>query len=572
MNKHSFSKIKPRTQITLKLIHNNKRTALSRETQNAIVPLPHKSVLHKKHKSKDISFTTDCSQQQTHVMSSNVNNVCLNGFRKANSNCRKLTTNKKELHVIDMKTTKKHDTHNNTLNSNNGLSLTDTAPSTSTGNNGNTHSKGKKSIKNCKHYLRSRINYNSSFNGSNISNCNVFVPYVCGYKHYHIKNKSEFKIMNLSMNGINNSNPNITSNTATNNNNTCKHVNNNNTKTTNPFTNTKYQNTSITKHKSPFVNNPLAILSQIESTCTSSINANINEYIPDIYTNLIIEERNLKYISTYGYMKNQPEINEQMRAILIDWLIDVHLKFRFSEETLYLTIYIIDIYLSIKQIQRVNLQLLGVTALFIACKEEEISFPQLNEYVYITDYAYTKENILAMEFEILKLLEFNLVFPSPLRFYEILSYKIGFDERKFYLGRFLLESFMSDYKSNKYFGSEIACTCVYIVMKVFKLEGYQLCFDKRMFNCKGEIGVNVNVKNDIRGNNNNYRFNVIKECAKDICYFVDVLNKGFLEATKKKYSTDMMYNVANLMWSNNEVHKNETVNLNKGNDEMCRKN
>ena len=104
MNKHAFPKIKPRTQITLKLIHNNKRTSLS-QTQNAIAPLPQKSVLHKKYKSKGISFTTDYSQQ-AHIISYNANNVCLNGFRKANSNCRKLTTNKKELHVIDKKTSK----------------------------------------------------------------------------------------------------------------------------------------------------------------------------------------------------------------------------------------------------------------------------------------------------------------------------------------------------------------------------------------------------------------------------------------------------------------------------------
>ena len=240
MNKHSFPKIKPRIQITLKLIHNNKRTSLSRETQNAIAPLPQKSVLHKKHKSKDISFTTDCSQQ-AHIISSNVNNVCVNGFRKANSNCRKLTTNKKELHVIDMKTSKKHDTNNNTLNSNNGLSLTDTAPSTSTGNNGNTHSKGKKNIKNCKHYLRNRINYNSSFYGGNVSYGNALIPLVRGYKNYHVKNKSELKIMNLSMNGITNSSSNTTSNA----NNIYKQVNNNtnNPKTT-TFTHSKHQNTS----------------------------------------------------------------------------------------------------------------------------------------------------------------------------------------------------------------------------------------------------------------------------------------------------------------------------------------
>ena len=173
------------------------------------------------------------------------------------------------------------------------------------------------------------------------------------------------------------------------------------------------------------------------------------EYIPDIYMNLLQEEKMSPLKPIFGYMAHQGEINEQMRAILIDWIIDVHLKFHFNEETLYLTIKIIDLYLSLVPILRANLQLLGVTALFIACKEEEISFPHIKEYVYITDNAYTKEQILAMEFHVLKVIQFNIVSPSPLRFYEIISLALGFDKKLFYFGRFLMESFIIDYRITK---------------------------------------------------------------------------------------------------------------------------
>ena len=258
------------------------------------------------------------------------------------------------------------------------------------------------------------------------------------------------------------------------------------------------------------------------------------EYIPDIYSNLLLEEKMSPLKPTFGYMAHQGEINEQMRAILIDWIIDVHLKFHFNEETLYLTIRIIDLYLSLVPILRANLQLLGVTALFIACKEEEISFPHIKEYVYITDNAYTKEQILAMEFHVLKVIQFNIVSPSPLRFYEIISLALGFDKKLFYFGRFLMESFIIDYRITKYSASVIASSCAYLVMKVFKIDNYQLCYDKRMYNLnEGETRNGVEI---------------IKECAKDICYFVDLLNKGKLEATKKKYSTDALYNVASLMF------------------------
>lgn len=77
------------------------------------------------------------------------------------------------------------------------------------------------------------------------------------------------------------------------------------------------------------------------------------------------------------YMHTQPEINEKMRSILIDWLVEVHVKFDLSPETLYLTINLIDRFLSLKTVPRRELQLLGVSALLIASKYEEIWPPQV---------------------------------------------------------------------------------------------------------------------------------------------------------------------------------------------------
>ena len=110
---------------------------------------------------------------------------------------------------------------------------------------------------------------------------------------------------------------------------------------------------------------------------------NVEEYIDDILENLLKEEKNSEIKISDSYFKFQSDINNKMRAILIDWLIDVHLKFNFKPETLYLTIYIIDSYLSLKKIERCNFQLLGVAALLIACKQNEIIFHKLKEYVIL---------------------------------------------------------------------------------------------------------------------------------------------------------------------------------------------
>lgn len=98
-----------------------------------------------------------------------------------------------------------------------------------------------------------------------------------------------------------------------------------------------------------------------------------------------------------GYMNKQTDINEKMRAILIDWLIEVHLKFKLLPETLFLTVNMIDRYLEKTVIPRTKLQLIGVTAMLIASKYEEIYAPEVRDFVYITDRAYTKEEILKME-------------------------------------------------------------------------------------------------------------------------------------------------------------------------------
>lgn len=86
----------------------------------------------------------------------------------------------------------------------------------------------------------------------------------------------------------------------------------------------------------------------------------------------------------------QNDINEKMRAILIDWLIDVHLKFKLVPETLYLTVNLIDRYLSSNAIPRQKLQLVGVAAMLIATKYEEIYPPEVKDFEYVTDRAYNR--------------------------------------------------------------------------------------------------------------------------------------------------------------------------------------
>lgn len=78
-------------------------------------------------------------------------------------------------------------------------------------------------------------------------------------------------------------------------------------------------------------------------------------------------------------MKSQTDINEKMRGILIDWLTEVHLKFKLLPETHYLTVNIIDRFLDKTNVHRSKLQLVGVTSMLIACKYEEIYPPETRD-------------------------------------------------------------------------------------------------------------------------------------------------------------------------------------------------
>ena len=258
---------------------------------------------------------------------------------------------------------------------------------------------------------------------------------------------------------------------------------------------------------------------------TSNIN-NIQipkEYLNIIYYNLLKEEeKELQPKADYTYMKKQKEINDQMRSILIDWIIDVHFKFGFTDECLFMTVLIIDRYLTINQVSRTKLQLLGITALMIACKHEEIDVPKIDDFIYITDNAYAKDEVYKMENDVLSSLNFSLLYPSPIKFFEYLSLHFGFNKTKHMMGKYLMESFLLDVKCNKYKGSTISCACTYIVMKFFKMENYHDAYDRKFYlaDVKREVGIEYN----------------IKECAKDICLFVDNINTTNYQACQKKYS------------------------------------
>ncbi|CAK9179210.1 unnamed protein product [Ilex paraguariensis] len=175
-------------------------------------------------------------------------------------------------------------------------------------------------------------------------------------------------------------------------------------------------------------------------------------YAPDIYTNLRVTER---------------DISQSMRGILIDWLVEVSEEYKLVPDTLYLAVNLIDRFLSENYIEKQKLQLLGVTCMLISSKYEEICAPGVEEFCFITDNTYTKEEVLKMESRVLNLLGFQLSVPTTKKFLRRfihaaqVSSKVPCVELEF-LANYLAELALMEYSFLKFLPSLIAASAVFL--------------------------------------------------------------------------------------------------------------
>ncbi|CAL9782682.1 unnamed protein product [Musa acuminata subsp. burmannicoides] len=183
------------------------------------------------------------------------------------------------------------------------------------------------------------------------------------------------------------------------------------------------------------------------------------EYVEDIYT--FYRKTEVTSCVRPDYMPHQFDINEKMRAILIDWLIEVHYKFELMDETLFLTANIIDRFLASQTVVRKKLQLVGVTAMFLACKYEEVSVPVVEDLILICDRAYTKEELLEMERLIINTLQFNMSVATPYVFMRRFLKAADSDKKLELLSFFIIELCLVEYKMLEFRPSLLAAAAIY---------------------------------------------------------------------------------------------------------------
>ncbi|KAK7293600.1 hypothetical protein RJT34_16470 [Clitoria ternatea] len=189
-----------------------------------------------------------------------------------------------------------------------------------------------------------------------------------------------------------------------------------------------------------------------------------SSYAPDIYNNISVQEYERRPLTDY-MDKLQQDITPSMRGILVDWLVEVSEEYKLVTDTLYLTVNLIDRFLSSSLIQKHRLQLLGVTCMLIASKYEEICAPRVEDFCLITDNTYTKAEVLKMESEVLNLLHFQLSVPTIKSFLRRFiqaaqsSYKVPYIELEF-LANYLAELTLVEYSFLQFLPSVIAASAV----------------------------------------------------------------------------------------------------------------
>ena len=246
----------------------------------------------------------------------------------------------------------------------------------------------------------------------------------------------------------------------------------------------------------------------------------VTEYVNDIMTYF----RKIEGMNgpSPNFMSKQPHINFKMRSILIDWLVEVHLKFKLMPETLYLTVNLIDRFLERKIVARQRLQLVGVTCMLLASKYEEIYFPEVRDFVYITDRAYTRHQILQMESLVLNTLGFELTVPTTIVFAKRFLKAGGASDTTKNLGLYFCERTLQEYTMLKYKPSTIAAACVSLALKANNQPHWTPTLKSYT----------------------NYAQADLEPCMKEIRSMI--LSRGSLQAVKKKYSSSKFSRVAQI--------------------------
>ncbi|KAI8034180.1 G2/mitotic-specific cyclin-B3-like [Drosophila gunungcola] len=231
------------------------------------------------------------------------------------------------------------------------------------------------------------------------------------------------------------------------------------------------------------------------------------------------------------YMPRQIHLTAGIRAILVDWMVVVQQSFGFNAETMYLAMKIVDLYLSRKVIKRDQILLLGVVAYLIACKYDEWQPPPLiRDFLYLSNASYNYNQVVHMELETLRTIEFELGVPLACRFLRRYARCAEVPVPTLTLANYILEMALMDYATVAFRDSQMACAVLFMAL--------------RMSGGSGQLGPATNTWSPTLVHYSGYQ---LTEFVK----IVRVLNAGLhrnqppnIKTIREKYSLEKFHEVA----------------------------
>ncbi|KAI9317552.1 cyclin-like protein [Dichotomocladium elegans] len=196
----------------------------------------------------------------------------------------------------------------------------------------------------------------------------------------------------------------------------------------------------------------------------------VAEYEDEIFAHL--RETEMETLPNPCYTSDDPnetEITWTMRDVLIDWVVEIHFLFQLLPETLFLAVNVIDRFLSKQRVSVERLQLIGVTALLIATKFEEVSSPQLKAFLLMTgDSSLTEEDLITAEELVLKVLEYKICYSNPLNFLRRASKTGPYDPHCRMLSKYLMEISCVDHRFVGIPPSKVAAASLWLAQKMLE--------------------------------------------------------------------------------------------------------
>ncbi|KAH1109733.1 hypothetical protein AAZX31_04G042500 [Glycine max] len=199
-------------------------------------------------------------------------------------------------------------------------------------------------------------------------------------------------------------------------------------------------------------------------------------YVSDINDYLCAMEMQRKRRPMFNYMDRvQHVVTENMRGILVDWLVEVAVEYKLLSETLHLSVSYIDRFLSVNPMGKSRLQLLGVSSMLIASKYEEVNPPRVDKFCSITDNTYKKAEVVEMEAKILAALNFEIGNPTAItflrRFLGVASENQKSPNLKIeFLSFYLAELSLMDYDCIRFLPSTVAASVIFLARFIISPE------------------------------------------------------------------------------------------------------